>query len=73
VYIGDDELGRNDPCYCGSNKKYKYCHDKPDMDLYPKEFFLTEILDIKIPNFVNNASEHTHRMPMTLFQKLIQK
>ena len=24
-------LGRNDPCYCGSGKKYKHCHMKSDM------------------------------------------
>lgn len=23
-----DNLGRNDPCYCGSGKKFKKCHDK---------------------------------------------
>jgi preprotein translocase subunit SecA len=23
--------GRNDPCWCGSGKKYKYCHMKSDM------------------------------------------
>lgn len=22
------KIGRNDPCYCGSGKKYKYCHGK---------------------------------------------
>jgi len=22
------EIGRNDPCYCGSGKKYKKCHGK---------------------------------------------
>jgi preprotein translocase subunit SecA len=21
-----DKIGRNDPCYCGSGKKFKYCH-----------------------------------------------
>jgi preprotein translocase subunit SecA len=21
-----EKLGRNDPCYCGSGKKYKKCH-----------------------------------------------
>jgi hypothetical protein len=25
-----DKLGRNDPCYCGSGKKYKSCHMKED-------------------------------------------
>ncbi|MFA7402182.1 MAG: SEC-C metal-binding domain-containing protein [Bacteroidales bacterium] len=23
-----NKIGRNDPCPCGSNKKYKYCHGK---------------------------------------------
>lgn len=25
-----DNLGRNDPCWCGSGKKYKHCHYKTD-------------------------------------------
>ncbi len=25
-----DNLGRNDPCWCGSGKKYKHCHMKED-------------------------------------------
>jgi hypothetical protein len=24
------KLGRNDPCHCGSGKKYKYCHYEED-------------------------------------------
>ncbi len=24
-----DKVGRNDPCPCGSGKKYKHCHGKP--------------------------------------------
>jgi preprotein translocase subunit SecA len=24
----EDKIGRNDPCYCGSGKKYKKCHGK---------------------------------------------
>lgn len=27
-----DKPGRNDPCYCGSGKKYKKCHMKADKD-----------------------------------------
>ena len=23
------KIGRNDPCYCGSGKKYKRCHGDP--------------------------------------------
>jgi preprotein translocase subunit SecA len=25
---GGGKIGRNDPCYCGSGKKYKYCHGR---------------------------------------------
>jgi hypothetical protein len=25
-----DKLGRNDPCWCGSGKKYKNCHYRTD-------------------------------------------
>ena len=25
-------LGRNDPCWCGSGKKYKHCHMREDME-----------------------------------------
>jgi preprotein translocase subunit SecA len=27
----EGDLGRNDPCWCGSGKKYKYCHMREDM------------------------------------------
>ena len=27
------KIGRNDPCYCGSGKKYKQCHMKIDNDI----------------------------------------
>ena len=23
------KMGRNQPCWCGSGKKFKYCHDRP--------------------------------------------
>lgn len=26
------KLGRNDPCHCGSEKKYKHCHGRPGME-----------------------------------------
>jgi uncharacterized protein YecA (UPF0149 family) len=25
-----EALGRNDPCWCGSGKKYKHCHYRQD-------------------------------------------
>lgn len=27
---GKEKIGRNDPCYCGSGKKYKNCHGKEE-------------------------------------------
>ena len=27
-FVRGDKIGRNDPCPCGSGKKYKHCHGK---------------------------------------------
>ena len=32
------QLGRNDPCWCGSGKKYKKCH--MELDIKKKSRFL---------------------------------
>jgi hypothetical protein len=32
------DLGRNDPCYCGSGKKYKKCHLPIDDEAKRKQF-----------------------------------
>jgi hypothetical protein len=48
------ELGRNDICYCGSNKKYKDCHLKP---YYPEESFEAEIKEFDSIGFENRAAE----------------
>jgi len=29
-------IGRNDPCYCGSGKKFKKCHKKAGVDQFPQ-------------------------------------
>jgi preprotein translocase subunit SecA len=26
--VSGPKVGRNDPCFCGSGKKYKHCHGK---------------------------------------------
>jgi hypothetical protein len=28
--VPEETPGRNDPCWCGSGKKYKYCHLRED-------------------------------------------
>ena len=30
------KIGRNDPCPCGSGKKYKHCHGRPGADPLPQ-------------------------------------
>jgi hypothetical protein len=50
-----NELGRNDICYCGSNKKYKDCHLKP---FYPNEYFNAEIKEFDSIKFENRAAPH---------------
>jgi len=32
-----DHLGRNDPCHCGSGKKYKRCHLREDEEAEREE------------------------------------
>lgn len=36
TYVAPPKIGRNDPCPCGSNKKYKNCHGKPGADPLPE-------------------------------------
>ncbi|MBP7687225.1 MAG: SEC-C domain-containing protein [Thermoflexales bacterium] len=33
--VPSDIIGRNDPCPCGSGKKYKQCHGAPDAGPLP--------------------------------------
>ena len=37
--MSEKKLGRNDPCWCGSQKKYKHCHMEFDeiLDHYRRE------------------------------------
>jgi uncharacterized protein YecA (UPF0149 family) len=31
-------LGRNEPCWCNSGKKYKKCHAESDRDYFSRRF-----------------------------------
>ena len=53
-----ETLGRNDPCYCGSGKKYKNCHLKP---FYPTEHFSCKISGFDTIKFEN-------RLPQQYFE-----
>jgi hypothetical protein len=55
--LNEDSMpGRNDPCYCGRNKKYKDCHLRNQTDYYPNESFSAKVVEIENINFVNNAN-----------------
>lgn len=32
TYVNDHDIGRNDPCWCGSGRKYKHCHWREDQE-----------------------------------------
>ena len=32
--MADKKIGRNDPCWCGSGKKYKQCHEITDKKIF---------------------------------------
>ena len=35
------QLGRNDPCWCGSGKKYKKCHYESDQEYFARSLKTT--------------------------------
>jgi len=39
------KVGRNDPCYCGSDKKYKKCHLLMEHEYKPKSGLIERIVD----------------------------
>ncbi len=46
------KIGRNDPCYCGSGKKYKNCCLKKDQEAAHKEMLLKQPIDVD-DNFIS--------------------
>ena len=48
------KLGRNDPCFCGSGKKYKQCHMRADQAQEREQFMRTDaarFLRLDLPRF----------------------
>src|SRR5437016_7324140 len=41
------KIGRNDPCPCGSGKKYKKCHGKPSMTPPPSALLDDALADMQ--------------------------
>ncbi len=61
-------IGRNDPCYCGSGKKYKKCHLKYDENLVAYEMKGYEIPKKK--NIKNMAQIEGIRKSAVITKKL---
>ena len=53
-----ENLGRNDLCYCGSNRKYKDCHLRP---FYPAEYFFCKIMEF-------DTIKYENRLPPQFFE-----
>ncbi len=54
--INYDKVGRNDPCPCGSGKKYKKCCLEKQEDMLPYQKYIDSSLD-KYPKKNNNKGE----------------
>ncbi|MFC0525371.1 YecA family protein [Pontibacillus salicampi] len=67
------EVGRNEPCPCGSGKKYKKCHGNPKVVAFP-----TQLVDEELNQLLNKLNEYTYthygfhvpRVPAKTNQKL---
>lgn len=57
------KVGRNDPCPCGSGKKYKKCCEMPEK---PKRFY-TEVM----PSTPEQTSPGTSRVSSLFFKSAI--
>lgn len=49
------KIGRNDPCYCGSGKKYKHCHRPIDEQQEAERRLLRQAQDSLLPKLIEVA------------------
>lgn len=58
------KIGRNDPCWCGSGKKYKNCHEAFDRKIQSEELAGHKVPDhnmIKTPAQVENKGKRKNK------------
>lgn len=53
------KIGRNDPCPCGSGKKYKNCHLLIEQEAAAENLRLRRAVDTLLPKIIESAQEHT--------------
>lgn len=57
------KIGRNDPCPCGSGKKYKHCHLPIEEAKQAEQLHLRRAVDTLIPKIITAAQEQTDAIP----------
>lgn len=57
------KIGRNDPCPCGSGKKYKQCHLPLEEAAQAEQLRLRRALDSLLPKVIAAAEEQTEAIP----------
>jgi hypothetical protein len=57
------KLGRNDPCHCGSGKKYKDCHLPIEQAARSEQLLVRQAQDTLLPKIVDAAQSVPERLP----------
>ncbi len=57
------KIGRNDPCPCGSGKKYKQCHLPIEEAAAAEQLRLRRSVDILLPKIINAAQAQVGAIP----------
>jgi hypothetical protein len=57
------KIGRNDPCYCGSGRKYKDCHRPIDEAARSEQLLLRQAQDTLLPKIIDAAQAAPERLP----------
>src|SRR5688572_15887564 len=57
------KVGRNDPCPCGSGKKYKHCHLPIEEAAQAEQLRLRRAVDTLMPKIITAAHEQTDAIP----------
>jgi hypothetical protein len=57
------KLGRNDPCHCGSGKKYKDCHRPLEEAARSEQLRLRQAQDTLLPKIIDAAQGVPERLP----------
>lgn len=60
------KIGRNDPCWCGSGKKYKDCHQPIEQAQRAEQMKLNDAQDTLMPKIIEAAQELPEAFPAAM-------